>query len=68
MPNVDSGFPTAVAHADASQRWADQRDEDEDYRGADEAIFACERVGLQFPEEQVSSRGGAFIVSIRGVG
>jgi putative AdoMet-dependent methyltransferase len=65
---ADIAFPTAVARSAASQRWADKWDEDEYYWAADEAIGACERVGLQATYKQVSSCGGVFTFALKGVG
>lgn len=55
---ADIAFPSVEIRTAASQHW--KWDEDEYYWAADEAIFACEQVGLKVTYEQISSCGGVF--------
>ena len=55
---ADIAFPDVDIRTAASQHW--QFDEDEYYWAADEAITACEQVGLQVRYEQISICGGVF--------
>jgi len=57
---ADIAFPTTTVRAETRQRLADAWDEDEYYWAADEAIAACERVGLRATYKQVSNFGGIF--------
>ena len=59
---ADVAFATARARQLARAKWTDLWDEDEYYWAADEAIRACERVGLHATYTQVSSVGGVFVV------
>ena len=63
---ADIAFPDVAIRTAASQHW--QWDEDEYYWAADEAIIACEQVGLQVAYEQISSCGGVFAFTSKGVG
>ncbi len=58
----DVAFETARIREEAHRRWAKLWDEEEHYWAADEAIVACEQVGLQMSYTQVSSCGGVFVV------
>lgn len=62
---ADVAFPTRRIRAQAAQRWADQWDETETYWAADEAITACERVGLHAAYKQISRCGGVFLFSVK---
>ena len=55
---ADIAFPDVDIRTAASQHW--QFDEYEYYWAADEAITACEQVGLQVRYEQISICGGVF--------
>lgn len=65
---ADIAFPTTTVRTEASQRWADEWDEDEYYWAADEAIAACEQAGLRTTYKQISSCGGVFTLTIKGTG
>ena len=60
---ADIAFPDVNIRTAASQHW--QWDEGEYYWAADEAIIACEQVGLQVAYEQISSCGGIFTFSTK---
>ncbi len=60
---ADIAFPDVNIRTAASQHW--QWDEDEYYWAADEAIIACEQVGLQVAYQQISSCGGIFTLSTK---
>ena len=63
---ADIAFPEVDIRTAASQHW--QWDDDEYYWAADEAIAACEQVGLQVAYEQISSCGGVFTFTSKGAG
>jgi cyclopropane fatty-acyl-phospholipid synthase-like methyltransferase len=55
---ADIAFPNVDIRTAAFQHW--QWDEDEYHWAADEAIAACEKIGMQVAYEQISSCGGIF--------
>lgn len=59
---ADLAFPTVQAREEAHARWAGLLDEDEECWAADEAVEACQQVGLQASYRQLSSCGGVFVV------
>jgi putative AdoMet-dependent methyltransferase len=63
---ADIAFPDVDIRTAASQHW--QWDDDEYYWAADEAIAACEQVGLQVAYEQISSCGGVFTFTNKNAG
>ena len=58
---ADIAFPSADILGQAHKRWQEAWDEDEHYWIADEALAACEEVGLRGTYEQVSSGAGVFV-------
>ena len=58
----DIAFPTVQGRERASKQWADLWDDQEYYWAADEAIQACQNIGLHATYKQISSCGGVFVV------
>ena len=58
---ADIAFPNEEVFEQAHERWQEVWDEGEYYWIADEALTACEEVGLEGRYEQVSSCAGIFI-------
>ena len=57
---ADIAFPNQEVFEQAHERWQEVWDESEHYWLADEALAACEEVGLEGAYEQVSSCAGVF--------
>ena len=58
---ADIAFPNREVFEQAHRRWQEVWDESEHYWLADEALAACEEVGLTGKYEQVSSCAGVFV-------
>lgn len=57
---ADIAFPSVAERAEAHRRWADLWDDDEHYWAADEAIAACESLGVCAAFRRVSMCAGVF--------